>query len=440
MRKYDAYKDSGVKWIGEIPQGWNTCRIKNMARGKDCLFIDGDWIESKVITQDGIVYTTTGNIGPGYFKYQSLGHISEETFCDLNCTEVKPGDLVISRLNEPIGRACIFPKLGYKMITAVDNVIFRPDESLYDKKFLMYEMNSAKYTTQANLIARGSTMHRISRSMLGTMSLAFPPLSEQRAIVAWLDRKTTEIDRLIAAREKRVHLLEELKASIISHAVTHGIDPNAKMKPSGVDWIGNIPEGWETERLRFVCSFRNGYTPSKNNKDFWEGGTIPWFRMDDIRDKGRKLSEAKQYVTEEAIKGQGLFEAGSFILATSATIGEHAMLMVDALSNQRFVNLKIQKPSIVSKEYFFYYLYVVDDYCKSSTTQATFSSVNMEDMRNCTICIPPMEEQIGICNYLDNKLVAINHTQVTQRREISLLREYKQSLITEVVTGKRKVV
>lgn len=105
-------------------------------------------------------------------------------------------------------------------------------------------------------------------------------------------------------------------------------------KPSGIDWIGDIPSHWEHKRLRYVCEFRNGYTPSKANDEFWSNGTIPWYRMEDIRETGRFLKESKQYISAEAVKGCGLFEAGSFILATTATIGEHAMLIIDSLANQ----------------------------------------------------------------------------------------------------------
>lgn len=207
-------------------------------------------------------------------------------------------------------------------------------------------------------------------------------------------------------------------------------------RPSGIDWIGDVPEHWEVKRLRFVCEFRNGYTPSKANSDFWEDGTIPWYRMEDIRDSGRRLNEAKQYVTEEAVKGGGLFEAGSFILATTATIGEHAMLIVDSLANQRFTNLKIRKSltQTLDKEFFFYYLYVIDDFCKSSTRTATFPAMNMEDLRNFGVAIPPLEEQIKIVDYIGNKCEAIDKVIATQRRRVALLGELKQSIITQAVT------
>lgn len=209
-----------------------------------------------------------------------------------------------------------------------------------------------------------------------------------------------------------------------------------KYKQTGTPWIGKIPSHWESKRLRFVCEFRNGYTPSKANPDFWTDGTIPWYRMEDIRDSGRHLKEAKQYVTEDAVKGGGLFDAGSFILATTATIGEHAVLIVDSLANQRFTNLKIRKSlnAVVDNEFFFYFLYVIDDYCKSTTKTATFAAVNIDDLKNFEVAIPPLQEQHRIVNYINNAISTYDAVISTQERRIALLEELKQSVITEAVT------
>ena len=207
-------------------------------------------------------------------------------------------------------------------------------------------------------------------------------------------------------------------------------------KQTGTPWIGEIPSHWECKRLRFICEFRNGYTPSKANPNFWTDGTIPWYRMEDIRDSGRRLNEAKQYVTEEAVKGGGLFEAGSFILATTATIGEHAVLIVDSLANQQFTNLKIRKSlsKEVDNEFFFYFLFVIDDYCKSTTKTATFAAVNIDDLKNFEVAIPPFDEQLKIVSYI-NKVIQTYDTVIsTHERRIALLEEFKQSVITEAVT------
>ena len=135
--KYLSYKDSGVEWLGDIPSEWNSTRIKYLAMGKNTLFMDGDWIESKDISSSGIKYITTGNIGRGRYKEQGLGFISEDTFKALDCTEIYKGDLVLSRLNLPIGRACIIPELNNRVVMAVDNVVIRPSVE-YDKQYLMY--------------------------------------------------------------------------------------------------------------------------------------------------------------------------------------------------------------------------------------------------------------------------------------------------------------
>ena len=205
---------------------------------------------------------------------------------------------------------------------------------------------------------------------------------------------------------------------------------------SGFEWIGDIPVQWNNLRLRFVCEFRNGYTPSKANPEFWEDGTIPWYRMEDIRDSGRNLEEAKQYVTKDAIKGGGLFEAGSFILATTATIGEHAVLIVDSLANQQFTNLKIRKSlsNRLLRDYFFYYLFVIDDYCKATTKTSTFPAVSMELLKNCHVVFPLVQEQQAIVDYLDKKCSEIDNVISAQQKRIALLQELKQSVITHAVT------
>ena len=163
---YPEYKEAGVEWLGEVPEHWCSAPIKYMALERNSLFLDGDWIESKDISSDGIRYITTGNVGEGAYKEQGAGFISEETFHSLGCTEVYEGDVLISRLNNPIGRACITPDLGGKVVTSVDNVIFRPDAK-YHKKFIVYLFSSEEYFKHTGNLARGATMQRISRGLLG---------------------------------------------------------------------------------------------------------------------------------------------------------------------------------------------------------------------------------------------------------------------------------
>lgn len=152
-----------------------------------------------------------------------------------------------------------------------------------------------------------------------------------------------------------------------------------------------------------VFETRNGYTPSKANNDFWTNGDIPWFRMEDIRDSGRLLNDSIQHITPQAIKGKGLFRANSIIMATTATIGEHALLLVDALANQRFTNFQIRKSlsERISPMFAFYYFFVLGEWCKSNVNTSSFPSVDMARLMKQLFPIPPLAVQEEIVRILD---------------------------------------
>ncbi|MDP2539820.1 restriction endonuclease subunit S, partial [Helicobacter sp. faydin-H76] len=154
--------------------------------------------------------------------------------------------------------------------------------------------------------------------------------------------------------------------------------------------------------MQEVFDIRNGYTPSKAKAEYWEGGNIPWFRMEDIRTNGRMLSDSIQHITKQAVKGK-LFPANSIIVATTATIGEHALITVDCLANQQFTFLT-KKQTVGNKlnmKFFYYYMFIVDEWCKEHVNSSSFASVDMAAFRKLKIPIPPLEEQERIVGILD---------------------------------------
>jgi type I restriction enzyme S subunit len=336
MKQYDSYKDSGIEWIGKIPSHWGSAPIKYTVKSPYNSFIDGDWIESKVIVSDGIRYLTTGNVGALKYKEQGSGFISESTFKELNCSEVFPGDILISRLNEPIGRACIVPDLGYRIVVAVDNVIYRPDTDLYDKQFLIYQMNCKPYADMANFIARGSTMSRVSRTTLGHFQLIIPPLIEQKVIASYLDKKCGEIDKAIATQEKRVELLKELRQNIITQAVTRGINPDVPFKDSGVEWIGEVPGHWEVRKLKNICksekyAIKTGPFGSQlKGEDLQPEGDVRVYSQRNVIDNN--FEDINFYVSNAKAKDlESFYTQPSDLLITSrGTIGKCAILPDDA--------------------------------------------------------------------------------------------------------------
>ena len=185
-----------------------------------------------------------------------------------------------------------------------------------------------------------------------------------------------------------------------------------------------------------VFETRNGYTPSKANAAFWENGTIPWFRMEDIRANGGVLKDSIQHITPQAIKGKGLFTAGSIIMATTATIGEHALITVDALANQQFTNFRVRN-SIADKllaKFIYYYYFVIDKWCKQNVNVSSFPSVEIERLKKQPFPIPPLAEQQRIVSILDKFEALTTSISEGLPKEIELRRKqyeyYRNQLLS----------
>lgn len=261
MKAYPEYKETGIDWLGQIPSHWNGMQLKHTVKNGDADFMDGNWIESKDISEDGIRYLTSGNVGPLLYKEQGNGFITQETFDKLNCIEVFPGDLLISRLNEPIARTCEVPNLEYRIVTCVDNVIYRPYSDICKKRYMMYQLNCLPFWENASGLASGATMRRISRSKLGRIKIIVPPVEEQEAITGYLDEMCGKIDALVAEKQAQVNELRAYRTSLITETVTHGLNPDAPLRPSGIDWLGDIPMHWKCLKMKYCIEISNGSDP-----------------------------------------------------------------------------------------------------------------------------------------------------------------------------------
>ena len=446
MRKYQSYKSSGVEWIGDIPSNWNVTKIKYTKKDTKDSFIDGDWIESKDLCDEGIRYITSGNIGEGKYKEQGRGYISENTFVELNCTEIFEGDLIISRLFLPVGRSCILPNLNNRVVTCVDNVVLRPKES-FNKFYLNYQFNSNRYSEFTELISRGVTLTRISRGMLGNNSIVVPPLNEQHQIVQFLDEKTDLIDKLISTKERKITLLKEQRISLINQVVTKGLNPNVRMKDSGIDWIGEIPEHWVITKLKYLVTFDSGY--SFNSSDYVDEG-VNLIRIGSLYDNTLDLERSPVFLPIHFLNQHQNFvvKKNDILISLTGTLGKRDYgysIVYDkdfpSLLNQRVGRLKLKSEdlnfklftSILHSEYYLNQLF-----CKpTGTKQGNFSS---DDIVSNYIFLPTIEEQLQIVEYLDSKTKEIDELVQLEQKKIDLLKDYRQSLISEVVTGKIKVI
>ena len=437
LPRYPSYKDSGVEWLGEVPGHWEVIPLSRTASDANSMFIDGDWIESKDLSDDGIRYITSGNVGDGFYKEQGQGFISESTFAALNCIEVFPGDVLISRLNLPIGRTCIVPNLSSRIVTCVDNVIVRPNQS-FDRRFFVYVLSSKSHFANMENLARGTTMQRISRSTLGRVRFAFPLLDEQAQIATFLDRETAKIDVLVAEQRRLMELLKEKRQAVISHAVTRGLNPDAPLKPSGIEWLGDVPAHWRVMPLKYVVELRSGGTPSKANLAYWDGD-VPWASSKDL--KVEALADTQDHITQEAIAdgAASLIREGSLLIVVRGMILIHTFPVVKTLTKMAInqdIKAVVPVPG-VDVDFLAWLLRGSSRESLGRVDEAAHGTkvLRLEDWTSLPLPIPPIEEQLKIVGRIVLKLQELDTLTTEAQHAIDLLQERRTALISAAVTG-----
>ena len=437
----EQMKSSGIDWIKDIPSSWEINKVKYLATEPGTLFLDGDWIESAVIEESGIRYLTTGNVGAGFYKEQGSGYISEKTFSELHCLNVYPGDLMISRLNEPIGRSCIIPDTESRYVVAVDNVVLRPNAN-YNKKFIMYGMNADGYAEHANMIARGATMSRISRSQLGQFWLAFPNIEEQQAIADFLDKECAQIDSIAADLEKQIALLQQYKKSLITETVTKGLDKSVPMKDSGVEFFGKIPAHWKVSKTKYVADISIGLVTTMTANYVDEDG-VPLIRNSNIR-TNHIDDNGMVYLSKEFAKaniGRALHK-GDIVTVHTGDVGTSAIINETYHMSHGFATIISRLKTKTVNNQFLCWLYNSEIFKEMSIAYSTGDgrqNLNLYDFVDFYILIPTLKEQMEIVNWLNLKCTEIDNFIENKQQQLLLIQQHKKSLIYEYVTGKKRV-
>lgn len=404
--RYDKYKDSGIAWIGEIPEHWEVTSFKRkitINNGKDYKdFLDAE------------VYPVMGS--GGCFAYCS--------------NYIYDGEALL------LGRKGTIDKPLYVKgkFWAVDTMFYAiPHADLYCK-FAYYLALMFPF----NLYSTSTSLPSLTQTDLGNILVAFPFLSEQQAIAAYLDQKCGEIDELITLQEEMITKLQSYKQSVITEAVTKGLDKNIPLKDSGIEWIGAIPEHWKVIKIKNAFNIISGATPKTDNMAYWDG-EITWITPADYNTEDKMISSGKRNITLAGLNscGTSIVPEGSIIFSKRAPIGLVAINVVPLCTNQGCISC-IPKPSVNTK-YFYYLMSVLTDWFELFGSGTTFKELSTNNFANFILSQPPFSEQQAIADYLNQKCSEIDELISIKQQKIEKLKEYKKSLIFECVTGKRKV-
>ncbi|GAA9488014.1 hypothetical protein UBN14_03100 [Helicobacter pylori] len=305
-------------------------------------------------------------------------------------------------------------------------------------KFLYYYLSNNQYYFQKLAQSSSVKLPQLSVSDTDEYEVPVPPLEIQQEIVKILDA-FTELNTELKARKKQYQYYQKMLLDFNDiHSNHKDTKISAKTYPKHLKTLLQTlaPKGVEFKTLEEVFEIRNGYTPSKNNPEFWKNGTIPWFRMEDLRENGRILKDSIQHITPKALKGKKLFPKNSIIISTTATIGEHALLIVESLANQRFTFLskKANCDIALDMKFFFYQCFLLGEWCKNNTNVSGFASVDMTAFKKYKFPIPPLEIQQEIVTILDQFSALTTDLQAGIPAEIKARKKqyeyYREKLLT----------
>lgn len=415
MKKYENYKDSGLEWLGMVPEHWEIDKLKY---------------------QFGLVTApseSSNKIGLENIESATGRFIKTDSDFEGDGIAFQPKDIVYGKLRPYLQKVWLAEFSG----SAVgDFYVFRCNEGTYPT-FMKYMLLSHNFTVEADGSTYGAKMPRVSYEFVGNLKWAMPPLSEQRTIASYLDHKVGKIDALISEKEKMVEDLKAYRLSLITETVTKGLNKEVKMKDSGVEWIKKIPATWTTVLLKRCATIMTGGTPSTDIDRYWANPTFRWYTPSDFSDDDVVLNDSSRKLDETAIKEYAakLFPKNSvLVVGIGATLGKVGISLNECSSNQQ-INAIIFN-STVLPEYGAYYLLAGKEYIKSQSNAATLPILNQSTMGELQIVVPNIEEQKNIVGFINKKVSVIKEGIENLQIQISDLKSYKSSLITEAVTGK----
>lgn len=407
---YASYKDSGIEWLGKIPEHWELARFSHFID-----FQEGPGIMAVDFKEQGVPLLRIHNLKQGFVDLEGCNFLDEEKVEKTwKHFKLKCNDLLIS-CSASTGLVSVVDERSENSIPYTGIIRLSPANSSIAREFIKTIVESELFFTQIELLKTGTTIQHYGPIHLRQIKITLPTLDEQRAIAAFLDYKTQQIDQLIAKKEALLEKLDEKRTALISHAVTKGLDPTVPMKDSGVEWLGDIPEHWETKKIQYIGRLKSG--ENIISQQIEPDGLYPVFGGNGIRGYFDSYNHDGHYILigrQGALCGNINYANGKFWAS------EHAVVI---------------NPLVRFEVFWLGELLQIMNLNQYSTSAAQ-PGLSVEQIARLKIPFPPFNEQKVIAQYLSKKTFEIDRQKVKILQAIDLLKEYRTALITNAVTGK----
>lgn len=417
-KRYAVYKDSGVEWIGEVPQSWTLHRHKD---------------NFHFIT-DRCVDTFLLKVGLENIEGQTGRFLKTDNEFDGNGVEFRKNDILFGKLRPYLAKVYLAEFAG----NAVGDIfVYRPKHN-FSSKFTKYLMLSNRYIDIINSSTAGAKMPRVSSDFIANLPIATPPVKEQLAIVIYLDENTAKIDRQIDLLIQKATQYGKLKQSLINETVTRGLDKSVPMKDSGVEWIGEVPQHWTVKRIKDITLVKRGASPRPIDDPIYfdEHGEYSWVRIADLTASERYLLNTKEKLSTLGASLSVKRYPGNFLLSIAGTVGKPIITKIKCCIHDGFVWF----PTLKINPEFLYYIFSTGLPYKGLGKLGTQLNLNTETVGLISMPMPSSFEIEGIVQYLDTKTTQIDRLIETINKKIEKLKDLRKALINDVVTGKIKVV
>lgn len=444
-------KDSGIEWIGEIPEDWEKGRLKNISNGEKNSIVDGPFgsaINTNDYVDEGVPLLRITNLKNGVISTDSMVFITQSHADKISRSSFKKGDIIIAKTGATVGKCSINESIEYGVLSS--SCIKISISNLYSNRYYYYFMTSEKFKEALINACNGTTRDTINLTPFSNLEIVIPQSKEQQKIANFLDKKVSEIDHILEKTRESIEGYKKYKQSLITEAVTKGLNPDVEMKDSGIEWIGDIPKHWGVVRLKYL--FKNGdeglkigpFGSTLKGKTLENGNYKIYNQANLIRND---FSFSRHFISDETYNELSSYHIlpGDILFSMMGTIGKCKIMphgLMQGIMDSHLLKARLNDKII---DEFFEYVYdkdnssIVISQLFYSSNGSIMSGLNSTIIKNIVIALPKLEEQKQIIVYLDNKCTEIDSLISQKETLLSDLETYKKSLIYECVTGKREV-